>query len=94
MAPSQIRTRPDPPNSHGFESFDGPALKIVLEGMNDARLTGLYRLAKKEGGGVRPYFRDPRAMIVLREEMQRRGFLHVLDLKVPSPGKRAKGRPK
>jgi hypothetical protein len=32
----------------------------------------LYRIAKHPTKGVRPFFKDPRAMIALREEIARR----------------------
>lgn len=40
--------------------------------MNDKRVKALYRIAKQRRSGVRPFFRDPHLMIMLREEVESR----------------------
>lgn len=35
-------------------------------------LRALYRIAKDEGKGAYPFFRDPYAMIALRKEVEKR----------------------
>lgn len=40
--------------------------------MSTQTLTALYRIAKDRRKGVRVFFRDPRTMIALREELNTR----------------------
>lgn len=43
---------------------------VVLDRLTDKAIRTLLRIAKQPG--ARPFFRDPRAMIALREEARRR----------------------
>jgi hypothetical protein len=38
----------------------------------DAQLAALYSIANKKGKGARPFFADPKAMIKLREVVNKR----------------------
>lgn len=44
----------------------------ALARLSTKTLTVLYDIAKQRRGGVRPFFRDPRVMIALRDELMRR----------------------
>ena len=45
---------------------------MSLARLTTRRLRALYRIAKHPTRGARPFFADPRAMIALRQELQRR----------------------
>ena len=45
---------------------------MTLARLSTATLRALYRIAKHPTKGARPFFRDPRAMIALRDELRRR----------------------
>lgn len=47
----------------------------IFSGMKDCHLATLHRLGRDSG--ARPFFRHPKMMIALRDEMERRGILSV-----------------
>jgi hypothetical protein len=47
-------------------------IQPVLATLSTRSLSALYRIAKKRRGGVRMFFIDPRDMIALRNELNKR----------------------
>jgi hypothetical protein len=45
---------------------------VILTRLSPRTLAVLHRIAKDPKKGVRPFFKDARAMIALREELNRR----------------------
>lgn len=45
---------------------------MKLSDLSDKTIRTLYRIAKNSTKGARPFFVDPRAMVALREEPEKR----------------------